>query len=60
MMRLHPPMISFGEDGGYDARVEKEGEGNEARETGLGRHGNENVRQGTKMNEKGLKRMNAS
>jgi hypothetical protein len=48
MMRLHAPMFSFAVDGGYDARVEKEGEGNEARETSLGRHGNERVHQGTK------------
>jgi hypothetical protein len=41
-------MRSFGVDGGYNARVKKEGKGNEARETSLGRHGSEKVHQGTK------------
>jgi len=48
MMRLHPVIFRCGVDGGYNARVEKEGEGNEAHETSLGRHDNEKVHQGTK------------
>ena len=46
MMRLHPVMCSFRIDGGYNARVKKEGEGNEARETSLEGHGNEKIHQG--------------
>jgi hypothetical protein len=46
MMRLHPVMCSFRIDGGYNARVKKEGEGNEARETSLEGHGNGKIHQG--------------